>query len=191
MTAAEYDAWADLDDAMNGPDPDYTTEPVPLDDAEQANRALGRVARARRALAKDHDMWEAQRSQLDDWFARRKEIHENAEAWNLRQLEGWHRALLDQDPTRKSVDLPNGVLKSVAGQAKWEFDTATFVPWAMSTEGFEDLVRVTYAPEKAAAKKALDVQGEKAVDPATGEVVPGVTVQPGERSFTANTDPAR
>lgn len=117
--------------------------------------------------------------------------------WHERQLIQLHRAILDVDPTRKTLTLPNGTVKSrTASTAKVEIvDTATFTGWAR--EHAPDLLRVTYAPDRArlnAADSPVIITGDGAAAiPAhdTGELhaIPGTTVIPaGTTTFTVRPD---
>ena len=68
----------------------------------------------------------------------------------------WHRAVLADDPSRKSISLPCGTLKSVKQQPQWVFDDEVFIAWAR--EHAPSLVRVPEpkpAVDRNAAKKAL------------------------------------
>jgi phage host-nuclease inhibitor protein Gam len=87
---------------------------------------------------------------------------------------------------RKTIDLPHGKIKSRAAQPKYLFtDPAAFIAWAKET-GHPDLVRVKEEPDLTAVKAVLQVpqmdEGRESaaafiVDPASGEVAPGVEVE--------------
>lgn len=194
MTIAEEHH--DLIDDLAGPDPDYDVdEPADPGDVDGVNRALRRYARLqveRDAVVTVHQA-EIDRIQarLDD----RLQVIDKAIAWEAEGLQMYHRARLADDAAAKTIHLPNGTLKARAQQPAFEYDDDKFLAWAQ--EHRPDLVRIPEpkpAPDKTAVKKALAVpaldEGETAaaVDPETGEQVPGVTVTVRGPSFSIDID---
>lgn len=100
------------------------------------------------------------------------------------QLATLHAMLLELDPKAKTVDTPAGVhgsSKPTEASIEWA-DEPMFVEWAR--EHRPDLVRETFAPDKPAAKKALRVaDDEHVIDPATGDIIPGLAVRVPVRVF--------
>lgn len=193
MSALEQD----LTEYLAGPDPDYDTEPEAPQDADEANTRLRRLARIQAQIQWVEDQAATQIAQINAWAERRYEVLHNRARWEREGLEMWHRAVLADDPARKTISLPCGTLKARAQQPVWEFDDEVFLAWAQ--EHAPDLVRVPEPKpqvEKAAAKKALvavDPLGEGCgvhVVTAAGEVVPGVTVTVRPPSFTVSTEVA-
>lgn len=190
MSALEQD----LTEYLAGPDPDYDTEPEAPQDADEANTRLRRLARIQAQIQWVEDQAATQIAQINAWAERRYEVLHNRARWEREGLEMWHRAVLADDPARKTISLPCGTLKARAQQPVWEFDDEVFLAWAQ--EHAPDLVRVPEPKpqvEKAAAKKALIVT---TIEPgatvpaltAEGEVVPGVTVTARPPSFTVSTE---
>ena len=187
MSAIEQD----LDEYLTGPDPDYDTDPEPPQDADEANRRLRRLARIRGDIAQVEETAARQIEQVNAWAERRYEVLHNRARWEQDGLEMWHRAVLADDPSRKTISLPCGTLKSRVQQPVWEFDDEIFICWA--EDHAPDLLRVRSQVDKAAAKKALfpanPADGSEAPTlTADGEVVPGVTVQVRPPSFTVVTE---
>ena len=184
MSALEQD----LGEFLAGPDPDYDRDPEPPRDADEANTRLRRLARIRADIAKVEDQARTQIDQINAWAERRYEVLHNRARWEQDGLEMWHRAVLADDPTRKTISLPCGTLKSRVQPPAWDFDDETFLAWA--SEHAPELVRIPEPKpqvDRNAAKKALAVTGDSAVT-ADGEVVPGVTVTVRPPSFTVVTE---
>ena len=78
---------------------------------------------------------------------------------------------------RKSIDLPDGVVKTRSQSATVAVDKSTFVQWALEAKR-DDLLRVSYAPDVDAIKSTTVVDGGHVVDVASGEVLPGVQPVP-------------
>lgn len=193
MSALEQDPISqDLDDWLAGPDPDYDQDPEPPRDADEANRRLRRLARIRARIADVEEVAARQIEQVNAWAERRYEVLHGQARWEQDGLEMWHRAVLADDPSRKTISLPCGTLKSRVQQPVWEFDDEIFTCWA---EGHApNLLRVRSTIDKAAAKKTLHLppltEGEscRPIDEDTGEMVPGVTVSVRPPSFSVVTE---
>lgn len=197
MTLA--DTWADMVDDL-GPEPDYDSEVAPPDDVDQVNKRLRRLAKVRAEIAQVEEVAAAEIERVGDWAHTRTATLAAKALWLSDGIEMWHRAVLTDDPTRKTISLPCGTLKARAAQPTWEFDEPVFIEWA--AEHAPGLVRVPEPKpqvDRAAAKKMLAAPdggtGEATidiVDEATGEVlpkiVPGVTVTARPPKFTIDTD---
>jgi hypothetical protein len=85
------------------------------------------------------------------------------------------------NPRRTTVSTPFGEVQTRNAEGRWQVDDDLFLPWAKTHR--PELVRVVESVELAAAKKALYAVDGNVVDPASGELVPGVI--PGQRSTTA------
>ena len=189
MSAVEQD----LDEWMAGPDPDYDQEPEPPRDADEANRRLRRLARIRARIADVEEIAARQIEQINAWAERRYEVLHARARWEQDGLEMWHRAVLAEDPSRKSISLPCGTLKSRVQQPEWVFDDEVFIAWA--SEHAPSLVRVPEpkpAVDRNAAKKALLTvevgEGAHSILTEEGDVVPGVVVTVRPPSFSVVTE---
>ena len=189
MSALEQD----LDEFMMGDEPDFDAPPEAPQDAERADMQLRRLAKVRAEMAQIGEHARAQIARIDEWHARRVEVLANRERWLVEGLEMWHRAVLADDPSRKSISLPCGTLKSRVQQPEWLFDDEVFIAWAR--EHAPSLVRVPEpkpAVDRNAAKKALLTvevgEGAHSILTEEGEVVPGVTVTVRGPSFSVVTE---
>ena len=97
-------------------------------------------------------------------------------------LTSYHARVLTDEPKRKTIKLPGVQLKARAQQPEWTFDEDAFVAWAQINA--PDLVKVTSAPVKPDAKKALTATPEGTAVDASGEVVDGIVVAPATVKFS-------
>lgn len=122
-----------LDEYLDGPEPEWDTEPEPPPGAIQANGLLRRVARIRAERQRDARMAHEQIEQIARWVDRRDAPRVRQESWLLSALERYHQAVLTISPDRKTIALPAGELVSRMGQAEW-IATAPFAEWVLPAE---------------------------------------------------------
>lgn len=187
MSALEQD----LDPEFMGDEPNLAAVPEPPRDAEDANRKLRRIAALHARIAEHDAFHQAETRRLDEWLDRVETPLRRQIRWLAEGLEMWHRAVLADDPSRKTISLPCGTLKARAQQPVWEFDDEVFIPWAEVHA--PSLVRVPEPKptvDKAAAKKELiaDATGLDLVVTSDGEMVPGVTVTVRPPAFSVTTE---
>lgn len=186
MTAVDQD----LAGYLAGDTPDYTAEPGLPDGHDDVNRRLRRLARIRAEITQVQQEAADEMARIELWLHARLDVLEGRQAWELEGLEMWHRAVLAEDPDRKTISLPSGTLKARVQQPEWSFDEPVFLAWAEKAR--PELVRVPVPKpsiDKAAAKKTLipDATGLDIVVSPDGELVPGVTVTVREPKFVVDT----
>ena len=103
-------------------------------------------------------------------------------------LADYHARVLAADPDRKTIDLPEGRIKSRTTQPVAEItDEKPAFAWAMRVAPGEAAEYVRKFNIRA-LRKLVAVVGDRVVDSETGEVVPGLSVKPGGTTFTVTTD---
>ncbi len=125
--------------------------------------------------------------QYDEWLGRLnawrddavKPLQERREFF-AGHLSDYLRRLREADPRTKSLALPSGKVASRITPARpIVVDEVAVIEWAHSSDHAE-VVKVVESVRLAELRKAVVVDGEKVVDPSTGDVLPGVAVE-GER----------
>lgn len=157
-----------------------------IDSLERADWAARKVAQARRRLAEAEMVADAELARVQDWIQHQRDRCENDTMFLLDLLERYHRTELDDDPKRKTISLPGGA-SLVARKAPDSLvveDEAAAVAWCEANQ--PDAVVVLKKLDKPALKRVLS----GTLDPATGELVPGLAVQTGEVKFSVKTDAA-
>lgn len=185
--SAEQDL--DLADWLVGPDPDFDAEVAPPADADEADRRLRLLAKVRREIAEVERHAADEIDRVNAWAESRYSVLHGRAQWLTDGLEMWHRAVLSEDPSRKSISLPCGTLKSRAQQPEWAFDDEVFLPWAEVHAPELVKVQVRSSVDRNAAKHAIVVLDDgRHIVSGTGEVVPGVTVTVRGPSFSVVTE---
>ena len=176
------DLRADLSEHMAGDlselDPEVDTPPV-LDGIEQADRALRRLSAVHTQMRHVELLADEERRRIAAWVADRMVILEREERFWRESLEAWHRATYQRDGVQ-TVKLPCGTLRLTKARPRVDGDEPP-------EDAPKPLVRVTVkrAWDKQAAKERTRPSPEPidqtddhwvhaAIDPDTGEVIPGL-----------------
>lgn len=154
---------------------EVTPDGFRIETPEQATWAMRKYRRLAQRFEGNKRLAEAEHARIDAWLERVN----STIAGQAEFFEGHLRAYAMQERTagRKSVDLPDGVIKTRTSSEKINVDKNTFVQWALETDR-QDLLRTTYAPDMHAITTTVVIDQGKVIDPTTGEVVPGTDVTP-------------
>lgn len=138
------------DDALYDEAVDYTSEPVDLpaeeaDALDLANWHLRSIDALRAQRAELVANFEAEHRRLEMRLDSLVSTLNRQEEWHARPLRNLHRAILERDPKRKTINLACGTLKATKQQDEWLYvapvtsgqyadempeNTTAFVKWA-------------------------------------------------------------
>lgn len=152
-----------------------------VENAEQANWAVRKVKKIRERQAEAKALADREIAKVSAWLEQRMQSLQREEEFFASLLEEWHRKLLQEDPRMKTVKLPEGALEIRRLPPEFRYEEEVLLGWVR--ENHPDCVVVKERVAWAALKKRLKVAGGCAVDPETGEVVPGVEVVPDRDIF--------
>lgn len=142
---------------------------------EQAAWAM----RKYRRLAQKRDEYvalaAAERERIAAWEQRVTATVDSEMEFFAGHLEGY--ALGQRAEGRKSIDLPDGVIKTRQSGMSYDINKEEFVYWAQGAMR-DDLLRYTVAPDMTAIKSSVVADGAQVLDPASGEIIPGITPIP-------------
>lgn len=159
-----------------------------IDDESKAQWALRKLRRLEQESKADTDAAHAEIDRIQQWLAEKVDARARQASFFLGLLREYHEAELAADPSKKTIKLPAGTLKSLAGRPKWTVDAEAFLKWFDSDPQVQqerpELVRIKREPALSEIKAALVPKDDRAIYDGTGEIVPGVTVEPGQRSFS-------
>lgn len=145
-----------------------------VDDEDKANWAMRKLARLRRRQQANADLAAKERARIDEWVTEANDTLEGQAAFFESLLIEFHHGELARDEKRKTITLPTGRLESRAQQPKVIVDDVdAFIAWAKKER--PEFVRLTPAIVKTAVNEAAAKDGE---------VLPHVTVEHPDRSFT-------
>jgi hypothetical protein len=132
-------------------------------------RALAQRLEANKRLA------EAEKNRIEAWLERTNAPIEGRMEWFEDHLRAYALARRAED--QKSISLPDGEVKTRKSPPTFQVDKAVFVEWAQEQKR-DDVLRVSVSPDMTGIKGAFIADGGNAIDPASGEIVPGLMPVP-------------
>jgi hypothetical protein len=156
-----------------------------VDTPEQAAWAMRKYRVLAQRKARTTGMAKAERDRIDAWEQRVNAGVEAQMEWLAGHLEVF--AMRERLAGRKTVDLPDGVIKTRQSGPSFEVDKSVFVEWALESKR-DDVLRVSYAPDMAGIKSAFVADSGLAIDPVSSEVVPGLLPVPERVSIVIDPD---
>jgi len=146
-----------------------------VDTAEKAAWAMRKYRRLAQQEDSNKILAASEVNRINDWVTRVNASVCSEMEFFAAHLEAY--AVGQRAQGRKSIDLPDGVIKTRAQAAGVIVDKSTFVQWAVEAKR-DDLLRVTYTPNMDAIKSTTIIDQGNVIDVATGEVIPGAQSQP-------------
>ena len=147
-----------------------------ITDKGQLSWALRQKAalQAKKQEIEEYAKQEIQR--VKDWMEQEMETLNRSEEFfdGLIQEYAMNRRL--EDPTFKSEKTPYGTIQYKKQQPEWKYDNDKLIQY-LQQKGRTDLIRIKPEPNKTAIKKSFEIVGNQVVDPQTGEVIEGITIE--------------
>ncbi len=183
------------------PEDEERRETWRIDSPARADWSLRILAGLRRQIADARALAAAEIARVNEWLAGEEQRLGGDASFHEAALIDWHRRQCDaalaeaggdwRKVKTKTVRLPNGEVSAHQNPDSWPVtDAKAFVAWAKVSR--PELVRVKEEPNIAEAKRVLPWRGgpdglRAPFDPTTGEIVPGITIQPGEIAYKVET----
>ncbi len=190
-----------LASAYEAPEGDEARAAFRVESPDEAEWAMRRLVKFQRELAAVREQAATERYRIATWLEAEEARIGRDVAWSESLLTEWHRRLCDAELAEVDGDwsrvrhktrrLPSGEVSARQAPDSWQADEEAFLAWIDNDRPdlAPYLVRVKREPRIGEAKRILDAAGTTAVDPSTGEVVPGITVTPGEIHYTVKVGP--
>lgn len=170
--------------------PEETKQRFTITDDNAAAWAMRKLRSIRSKQAEYDQVAVDERARIDRWLDEVKApLDRDAHFFEAILMDYAYRCRENPDDGRKSIALPTGKVSTRSTQPKWTVDTERFVEWARAHQ--PDLIRVREDVDLTKARQTLDLHeassGLVAISP-DGEIVPGITVEPGGISATVTPD---
>lgn len=150
-------------------------EEFKVDTLEKAAAVMRKYRSLAQRVQEIKDLANAERDRIGAWEQRASASVESQMEFYEGHLQAF--GMMQRAEGRKSVSLPDGDIKTRTTAPSFEVDRATFLAWAEEHKR-DDVMRVSFAPDMAAIKSTFLPDGGVVVDPASGEVVPGLIPVP-------------
>ena len=189
-TLEEYLSEDDLDD-LDLPDDEQREHFEILDDGA-ASWARRKLQRLRRQQETNQTIADAEIEKIRSWLD--DVNHGLARSATYFEAILSHYALrCRQDPNdgRKSISLPAGKIATRVPSPHWHIEPEEFIPWAETHR--PDLLRVRVDPSLSEIKRAFapvfdGIPTSDAVDPDSGEIIPGIRISSSDVTATVKPD---
>lgn len=158
-----------------------------VDTDEKANWALRKIKQAQKQQKESNELADAEIEKIKAW---NKSVNEKAQMdidYFQSLLAGYALKKREENPKYKSQKLPNGRIKFVKQQPKYNYNDDLLIE-SLKKVNRTDLLKIKESPDKAAIKKSFVVTDNQLVDPDTGEFIEGVTVEQREDAFKVEVD---
>lgn len=113
---------------------------------------------------------------IEEWRKRELSGFKGDEEYFTSLIEGYAWQQRHTDPEFKKASTPYGTVKFRKLPAKWNYDEEKLLE-SLKSAGLTELIRVKEEPDKATLKKRAQVQNGQVIDPETGAIIEGVTVE--------------
>lgn len=159
-----------------------TKKPFVIVDDGGADWALRMIAQKEQKKQELNDFIQSEMDKLEAYQAQEQKKLDD----EIDRMQGYLSAYAlqkrENDPEFKSQNLPNGRIRFVKQQPKYHYDDKVLLESLKKAER-SDLIKIKESPDKATLKKVFVPNDGKLIDPDTGEVVEGVTIEEREEAF--------
>jgi hypothetical protein len=153
-----------------------------IDTDEKAAWAMRKYTAALDRVTQAEELADAEMRRIDTWLEERRRVYGRDTEFFGALLSNYaldQRATLD----RKKIDLPDGVVQTRSVAEKFVVvDKEAFIEWAK--ENRPDLLKMTYSPDMKVIADRLLSEVTSVMDETSGEIVPGLSTEPGRVSAT-------
>ena len=156
-------------------------------DEQSANWALRKIKQMKDQIDNNNALAQAEIDKIEHW---NNEVNKQAQEsidYFTSLLTSYALNKRAEDPKFKSLKLPNGRIGFRKSQPKWVYDNDKVIE-TLEKANLTDFIRVKKEPAKTDIKKAFDVVGDKVINPDTGEVIEGITIEAQEDKFNVVVD---
>jgi len=157
-------------------------EAFTIQDDQAANWALRKIGQMQKQIEDNNALAVAEIDKIEAWNKQENKKSQDSIDYFQGLLSYYALKKKKVDPEFKTLKLPNGNLSFRSQQPKWNLDEEKVIK-ALKESDAKDLIKVTEKPMLAEIKKAFEVNKGKAVNPETGEVIEGITIEEQPEKF--------
>ena len=165
-----YEAPEDLDDTEN--------QRFRIQDDNQADLALRKIARARQDLKEAEETAAMEIEKINRWLDGQRDESLRTERFFTALLQEYYEPRFMTNPDKKTYKLPSGKVQRRTQQPQFDRDNEALLAW-LKQRGMTDYIEVKETPKWGELKQQVQVVGEHVVikdGPLKGEIIDGVEV---------------
>ncbi len=151
-----------------------------------ADWAIEKIKRFRAELERKRQLAEEKKRQIDMWYkSEQKKIERDIKFFEQKLYE--YYMSLDPKQLRKGkvqtkYELMSGTLKLKKQNPDIEREKETLLAW-LKENGLTEYIKIVKEPDWAKLREKVKITDDKAVYPETGEIIPGIKVNPRPDKF--------
>ena len=151
-----------------------------------ADWAIEKIKRFRAELERKRQLAEEKKRQIDMWYkSEQKKIERDIKFFEQKLYE--YYMSLDPKQLRKGkvqtkYELMSGTLKLKKQNPNIEREKETLLAW-LEENGLTEYIKIVKEPDWAKLREKVKITDDKAVYPETGEIIPGIKVNPRPDKF--------
>ena len=159
-----------------------TQERFAIESETEANWALRKIKQIEDQRKNNLELANAEIEKINSWKDQVNKQADNEVNHFQSLLDEYARKCRLADPKFKSLKLPNGKIGFRKQQPKWNYDDQKLLEH-LKANGHDELIRIKEEPDKTAIKKVFKLNQNSVIDPSTGEIVEGISVELREDAF--------
>ena len=143
-----------------------------VDSLESANWTFKKIQYYNEQAKINNQLADREIARLNTWRAKENEGIGDSIGYFENLLESYYRELKVNNPKLKPISTPYGKISSRKQPDKWSYDDLSVMAWCKQNQ-LDCYIKVKEELNKADLKK----QFKNGIDTATGEVIPGITIE--------------
>ena len=159
-----------------------------IEDKGQASWALRKITTIERGRQESRAAAQAELERIQAWLADEEKRADQSRGYLDFLLEDYHRRQLVENPKAKTIKLPHGELQLRGIPPEFIRNDVDILNWARKNRpklvSLPQWVRPDPKLNWVELKKVFKVHGVSAIDPETGEIIPGITVIEQPKKFS-------
>lgn len=162
---------------------EQVNEGFKVNDDQTANWALRKIKQYQDKQKSNNELAQAEIEKIESWNKQENEKAQQSIDYFQSLLAHYAMKKREEDPKFKSQKLPHGYIGFRKKQPKWNYQDDVLLE-TLKKNQLTDFIKVKEQLDKASIKKAFEVVDGKVINPDTGEVIEGVSVEEQGEDFT-------
>ena len=165
-----------------------------IDNDSKANWALRKIRKLKEKINENEEfaekeimIIEKELSEINQWLEKENQKLEDQIDFFEGLLFDYAQILREDDPELKTHSLPFGKLMFRKQRPKWKYDDNKLLDFCKENN-LDNVIQIKERVNKNNLKKFVEVSGDKAINPDTGEVIEGVNVINRPEKFKVKTN---